>query len=255
MAHTDARTRRTDHGSEEDWVDFAHGQVEPGKRARLEQHLETGCSRCSRTLRLWRAVLDVADEEGRYNPPEGTLRQLAGQFALRRPRPLLGRVAERAALLFDSFRQPLPAGVRAVGPAPRQLLVMVGRYTIRLRLEPSADAERFSIVGQILDEQDPPTVLQDIAVSALKGGKTLDRTLTNQLGEFVLEPETTETLQLCVGLAQIGTFTVPAPRQSHAAHVVADDPPRRGAARIAGKGRGSARAAEKLRQLKGRARQ
>jgi hypothetical protein len=252
MADTDLKARKTDHGAEEDWVDFAHQQVEPGKRARLEQHLEKGCSRCARTLRLWRAVLDVADQEGRYNPPEGTLRQLAGQFALRRPTPLLERIAERAALVFDSFRQPL-AGVRAIGPAPRQLLYVVGRYTIRLRVEPAADAERFSIVGQILDEQEPPTVLQDVAVTALKGNETLDRTLTNHLGEFVLEPDTTETLQLCVGLAQIGTFTVPAPRYADAAHGVADDTPRRGTVRTAGKGRGSTRAAEKLRQLKGRA--
>ena len=77
-----------------------------------------------------------------------------------------------------------------------------------MRVEPAADAERLSIVGQILDEQDPPTALQDIAVLALKGSKTLDRTLTNHLGEFVLEPDAAENLRLCVGVAEIGTFTV-----------------------------------------------
>jgi hypothetical protein len=208
MADTDAQTRNREHGSEEDWVDFAHQQAEPGKRARLEQHLEKGCPRCTRTLRLWKAVLDVADQEGQYSPPPEALRQLTGQFALRRPKRLLERMAERAALVFDSFRQPQPAGVRSAGPAPRQLIYSVGRYTIRLRVEPSPDAERLSIVGQILDEQDPPTALQDIAVLALKGRTTLDRTLTNHLGEFVLEPDAAENLRLSVGLAQIGTFAV-----------------------------------------------
>jgi hypothetical protein len=52
-------------------------------------------------------------------------------------------------------------------------------------------------------------------VLALKGGKTLDRTLTNHLGEFVLEPDAAEDLRLCVGVAEIGTFTVE-PRQATA---------------------------------------
>ena len=157
-------------------------------------------------------MLDVADQEGAYRPPEGAIRQLRGEFALRRPKRLLERVAEQVALVFDSFRQPQPAGVRSAGPGPRQLLYKAGRYTIRVRLEPAADAERLSIVGQILDAQDPPSALQDIAVLALKGSKTLDRTLTNHLGEFVLEPDAAENLRLCVGVAEIGTFTVQPPR-------------------------------------------
>jgi hypothetical protein len=214
MADTDARTRNDDHGTEEDWVDFARQQGEPGRRARLEQHLEKGCPRCTQTLRLWRAVLDVADQEGAYSPPDEALRQLRGNFALRRPQRLLETMAERAALVFDSFRRPQPAGVRSAGPGPRQLLYKAGRYTIRVRLEPAADAERLSIIGQILDAQDPPTALQDIAVLALKGSKTLDRTLTNHLGEFVLEPDAAENLRLCVGVAEIGTFTVQPPRRA-----------------------------------------
>jgi len=211
MPDTDARIRKQDHGSEEEWVDFVRQQAEPAKRARLERHLETGCSRCARTLRLWRAVLDVAEEEGAYRPPDEALRQIRAAFSFRRPPSLLAKMAERAALVFDSFREPQPAGVRAAGLAPRQLLYKAGRYTIRLRLEPAEDAERLSIVGQILDAQDPPSALQDIAVLALKGSKTLDRTLTNHLGEFVLEPDAAENLRLCVGVAEIGTFTVQSP--------------------------------------------
>ena len=208
MADTDVQARNRDHGSEEDWVDFARQQAAPATRARLERHLEKGCSPCARTLRLWRAVLDVADQEAAYRPPDEALRQVKGDFALRRPKRLLERVAEQAALVFDSFRQPQPMGVRGAGPTPRQLLYKAGRYMIRLRLEPAADTERMSIVGQLVDEHPSPAAVQDIAVLALKGGKTLDRTLTNHLGEFVLEPDAAEDLRLCVGVAEIGTFTV-----------------------------------------------
>ncbi|HEU0092313.1 MAG TPA: hypothetical protein VFS78_09390 [Vicinamibacteria bacterium] len=213
MADTDVKTRKNEHSSEEDWFDFARQQAAPALRARLEQHLEKGCSRCTQTVRLWRAVLDVADQEAAYRPPDEALRQLKGDFALRRPKGLLERVAEQAALVFDSFRQPQPAGVRTAGAAPRQLLYKAGRYSIRLRLEPASDAERLSIVGQLVDEQHSPAAVQDIAVIALKGTKTVDRTLTNHLGEFVLEPDSAENLRLCVGVAEIGTFTV-VPRQA-----------------------------------------
>lgn len=208
MTDTDTRTRASEHFSEEDCVDFARGQAGPDVRAGLERHLEKGCSRCARTVRLWKGVQDVVEHESAYRPPDAALRQLAGDFALRRPQGLLERVAEKAALVFDSFRQPQPAGVRNAGAAPRQLLYKAGRYMIRLRLEPAADAERLSIVGQLVDEQDPAAALKDIAVIALQGRKTLDRTLTNNLGEFVLEPDAAEDLRLCVGVAEIGTFTV-----------------------------------------------
>jgi hypothetical protein len=213
MADTDVRTRKSEHLTEEDWFDFARQQAAPAVRARLEQHLEKGCSRCTQTVRLWRAVLDVADQEAAYRPPEGVLRQLKADFALRRPKGLLERVAEQVALVFDSFRQPQAAGVRTAGAAPRQLLYQAGRYAIRLRLESGADAQRLSIVGQLVDEHHSPAAVQDIAVIALKGRKTIDRTLTNQLGEFVLEPDSAENLRLCVGVAEIGTFTVE-PRQA-----------------------------------------
>ena len=64
-------------------------------------------------------MLDVADQEAAYRPPDEALRQLKGDFALRRPKGLLERVAEQAALVFDSFRVPQPAGVRTAGRVRR----------------------------------------------------------------------------------------------------------------------------------------
>jgi hypothetical protein len=214
MADTDAQPNPKDHFTEEDWVDFARQQAAPDVRARLEHHLEKGCSGCTQTLRLWGVVLDVARQDAVCRPPDAAVRQLRGDFALRRPRKLAERVAARATLLFDSFREWQLPGVRGTGPTPRQLLYKSGRYAIRLRLEQAPDAERVSIVGQLVDEHAAAAAVQDIAVLALKGRQTLDRTLTNHLGEFVLEPDAAENLRLCVGVAEIGTFTVeprPAP--------------------------------------------
>src|SRR4029079_973764 len=78
MADTDGKTRKGEHFTEEDWFDFAHRQAAPSLRASLEQHLEKGCSRCTQTVRLWEVVLDVADQEAAYRPPDEVLRQLRG---------------------------------------------------------------------------------------------------------------------------------------------------------------------------------
>jgi hypothetical protein len=62
-----------------------------------------------------------------------------------------------------------------------------------------------------LDEANPKRSLQDVAVVVLKGGETLERTLTNQLGEFQLESERAESLRISVGIPEIGSLTVPLP--------------------------------------------
>src|SRR5262245_26637258 len=241
MAHTDLRRPTSEHATDEEWIDFVRGQLRGEHRARLQQHLESGCARCAKTVRLWKEVAGAAHNEASYRPPDEALRQLRGDFALRRPEPSASRALRRVSLLFDSLSQPLAAGVRAssvraAGAAPRQLLYKAGRYTIRLRLEPASNAAHLSITGQILDEQDPAGALQDIAVLALRGSRTLDRTLTNRLGEFLLEPDASENLQLCVGVAEIGTFTVQPERGTRrtdrrAAARVLDAPGRRRRAR------------------------
>jgi hypothetical protein len=211
MAGTDVRSRKDDHFAEEDWVDFARHQAEPEKHALLAGHLDD-CPRCAQTLHVWRDVIRIAGDEASYRPPEEAVRQIKGQFALHCPPPLVERAVRAIALVFDSFRAPAPAAVRAAGAAPRHLLYRAGRYVIRLQLEQRNDPERVSIVGQLLDEGHPETALRDIAVLVSKGGRALDRTLTNYLGEFALEPNAAGTLRLSVGVPEIGTFTVQPPR-------------------------------------------
>jgi hypothetical protein len=205
---------RHEHFREEDWLDFARQVGDREHRARVAQHLEAGCSECEQTFRLWAAVLSVADQATHSGPPEFILDRMKERFSLPRPKKLGERIAAQAALVFDSFRQPMLAGMRASSAVPaRQLLYKAGRYTIKLQVEPGAGEERLSIVGQILDDQDPSGGMRDVAVLALRGSKTLDRTVTNPLGEFHLEPAATDKLQLSVDVPEIGTFTVESPRR------------------------------------------
>src|SRR5213593_1057718 len=122
MAEMKTGMMRKGHFSEEDIVDFARQQGSVEQRARLTRHLDAGCDRCAPTLRFWEAVFGLAGQEASYRPPEGVVAQARAEFAFRPPEGLLGRVTRTASLVFDSFRQPVPAGVRAAGLSPRQLL-------------------------------------------------------------------------------------------------------------------------------------
>jgi hypothetical protein len=198
---------RSGHFSEEDCVDFARRQG--GDQHGLEQHLAAGCRRCGRTLSFWEAVHGLAVHESSYRPPKEVVAKAKAEFALRRPAVTTG-LATTASLIFDSLRQPLPVGIRTVGPAPLQMVYKAGHYLIMVRVEPTAGSDRLSVVGQIMDEANPKRSLKDLAVVVLKGGETVEHTLTNQLGEFQLESEHAESIRISIG-AEIESLTVPLP--------------------------------------------
>jgi hypothetical protein len=195
------------HFSDEVWLDDARGQAGDGKG--LQQHLAMGCSRCTAAASFWRSVMDVARTEPVDAPPDSALRRARASFALARPKGVVARAAEQVALVFDSFRQPMAAGVRSLGPSPRQMLYKAGPIAVRLRVEPGTGSERMTVVGQILDDVNPSRAMHDLAVLVLDGTQTVDRTLTNQLGEFQLEPEPADNLRLSVGMPDRDPLTVP----------------------------------------------
>jgi hypothetical protein len=200
-----------EHFTEDDWLEFARRHGDPEHRARVARHLDAGCPECERTLRLWAAVLSVADQETSDRPVDAAIGERKRRLARDRPETMGERVSAAVALVFDSFRQPQLAALRATGLSPRHLLYKAGRYTIKLQVEAGTASDRVSIAGQILNEQHPTGVLRDIAVRALKGSRTLERTRTNELGEFHLEPHTSEELQLSIDVPEIGTFSVQPP--------------------------------------------
>jgi hypothetical protein len=208
MADTRSGKHQEQHFADEDWVDFDRQERATARMARLRRHLETGCRRCAETLRFWQRVRSTAAREASYRPPQADPGQLRGLLAAHKAKASLNPTAIRPVLVFDSFGQPLPTGVRGGGSSPRQLLYKGGRFTVKLQVEPDAGSNRLSIIGQIFDDQDPTRGLQDIVVLVLKGSSALDRTLTNRYGEFQLEPDSADNLLLSVGVDEIGTFTV-----------------------------------------------
>jgi hypothetical protein len=204
MAEKTPRTRGG-HYSEEEWIDFARGLSASADV--MERHL-AACASCGTTAGFWRSVLTAASPTFADAPPDSALRQARAHYAFS-PRPgLVARARAAASLIFDSLRQPLPAGVRAAGPSARKLVYKAGSYVVRLRVEPVRDSDRVSIVGQVVDDANPARPLVNLAIRALRGPDTIDRTLTNPLGEFYLEPEAADNLRLSVGVPDRAPLTV-----------------------------------------------
>jgi hypothetical protein len=197
LAEMTQTAQRTGHFGDEECADFARGR---GDARRRKTHLQGGCEKCARRLRLWETISRVAEREVRYAPPDAVVRQVRGQFALHKPASFLERTARAASLLFDSFSAPLAHGVRAGATPSRLLLYGKGGRLLKLRVENRGLTEALSLVGQVVEESDPKRKMPNLPVLVQNGSKTVNQTLTNQSGEFAMELEPASSLRLVVGV-------------------------------------------------------
>jgi hypothetical protein len=176
-----------DHYSMENWVDFARGVTGERDKTAMQSHLDTGCKKCLKALKLWQHVHHVARQQTTLEPPETAVRQMKAAMAIHGPRRSKGLAQATAKLLFDSGLSPVPVGVRSSGSAARQLLFGVGTYRIDLRMEPQLDSDKVAVIGQVLHSADPREGLGALPVALLKGRKVVAETITSSFGEFNLE--------------------------------------------------------------------
>jgi len=163
----------------------------------MEQHLEDGCETCQESLRLWRTVAETANGEVRSEVPDDLLRSCQAAFAEWWRRYVLPKRATFARLIFDSLFEPLPAGVRGSGPAPRRVLERAGRWSVDLRFEPTA-GKRMVMTGQVLRLGKRGAEQMNMPVLLMRRGALLTDTVANQFGEFQLQFDLADDLQLYV---------------------------------------------------------
>src|SRR2546425_3260100 len=78
-----------------------------------------------------------------------------------------------ARLLYDSFREPLPAGLRTQQRLSRQYLYQAGDYSLDLRLENERGSPRVALVGQIQNRKQVGKRLGSVPVQLLSGKQVL----------------------------------------------------------------------------------
>jgi hypothetical protein len=184
-------------------------------RSALEGHLAE-CSQCGEQAADLRALLSFMASDSDNEPSSDLMKWSVELF-----QPVLsltdssdatvGSVRRIARLIFDSFDQPLPAGVRAgiAGTAsiPRQLLFRAGDVDVDLRIESGLD-NRISLSGQVLSEAVP--FFENTPVRLESHGEARYKTRTNPVGEFSFDavPQDTYHLSMDLPAGQVTLFCV-----------------------------------------------
>ncbi len=143
----------------------------------------------------------VSDLINRYSLPcvpwDRLLQELWGSLeSLLRPSSLLRRVTQAARLVFDSFLQPLPDGIRISQLPARRLVYKARSLMADLWIEPKTDSRRTALVGQLVDSAKPDRRLDRIPI-VLRGQKgPIALATTNEFGEFHLDFDFEPTLTL-----------------------------------------------------------
>jgi hypothetical protein len=197
-----------------EWADFVRGLVAPVRRGAMDRHLTDGCEKCRRTVDVLGRVESLARAEKYYEVPEFAIHCARAIFALEQPRQV--RILDRLTglLVFDSFREPLPAGVRSQHRVSRQTLYEAGEFAVDLRQEHDRGGSRVTMVGQIASRKEPGRALAGVDVVLSTGAAVLAKTVSNEFGEFQMEYPPSRNLRLDIGASHKRGDTSPVQSES-----------------------------------------
>jgi hypothetical protein len=185
-----------EHFSVEKWIDFVNQAVSISEQEHMDKHLSLGCKSCQKTVSLWRRVRASAAAEGNYQPPESAVRIARAAFAGAGLGSQNKAAGSRAKLLFDSFLQPVLAGVRSAGAGTRQMLYRADPYQIDVQLEMKPNGNWIVVTGQLLNLSNPKIIAAGIRILVSNMHGDVVHTVANQFGEFSGEVKNSGDLQL-----------------------------------------------------------
>src|SRR5579862_4488728 len=190
------------HFTLEEWADYTNRNVGPDKELFMQHHLESRCTFCANILSHWQSLRRFAGEESRIEVPESAIAFAKAAFTARRRQRQSqpGALTVFAQLVFDSFRQPMLAGVRSGALGSRCLLYQAGSVLIDLNLDLVPDTGHIALQGQVLDSKIKDKGIEEIPVMLQSGQETIARTETNEFGEFELECDARKSLQVSVAV-------------------------------------------------------
>ncbi len=195
------------HLSVEDIVNYMEGQGTDVEKSTLETHL-ANCRECLELKQEFQDLMLQLREDAYFEPPAEVLEWGMNLF---QPvmQPEKGGVRKIiASLVFDTFDQPMVAGVRRVGVPPRQLLFRAGDVDVDVKIESMEANDRITLVGQVLPSA--TKFFDNTPVKLESHGIVRYRTKTNVVGEFSFDEVPKDTYHLSVDLpeGQITLFCV-----------------------------------------------
>jgi hypothetical protein len=192
---------RRNHFTVWEWLDFFRGASDSTRTARhrMQDHLSSGCKRCNGFVRVLRGFAERASIEAGFEPPAGIVRRAEAILPRRRPgTTTLGR------LVYDSFQQPLPAGMRAEERLARHALYEADDLVVDLQLEHEPGTGTVTLVGQISDREKPGVATTTLPVLLMAAKGLVTSATCNRLGEFEMEYKAVRDLRMYVPLRETG---------------------------------------------------
>lgn len=168
------------------WADFVRGLGEDAARSEMDAHLASRCSRCQRIVHLLRRVAVAAHGEAGYEPPEHAIQFAKAVYLLSSPEKIsFPRLVAR--LVYDSLREPLPAGMRGLDRPSRHAMYEAGSYCLDLQIEQQHASGPVTLIGQLADRDNPMTSTPEVPVWVMERNSLVASALCNRFGEFQLE--------------------------------------------------------------------
>jgi len=188
-------------------VNYMDGSLPEAERPAIELHLNS-CKDCAELKQEFQSLITRLQADASFEPPADLV-----QWGVNLFQPVLqtkpgGLRKFIASLVFDTFEQPLFAGMRRVSAPPRQLLFRAGDVDVDVKIESMEANDRITLVGQVLSTA---TKFFDNAPVKLEShGIVRYSTKTNVVGEFSFDEVPKDTYHLCVDLpeGQITLFCV-----------------------------------------------
>jgi hypothetical protein len=179
------------------WVDFVRGLMSATERETMRVHLNSGCEKCREVAGLFARVVLRASADASYDLPGYAVQCARAIHVLQHPSEVTVAPGFVAKLVYDSFRAPLLAGVRNQQQSiAHQLLFEAGPYYLDLQLQRKIGSPEVVMLGQIANREQPAKGVPNVPVLLLSGGAVLNKALSNQLGEFILEYRPASSLRL-----------------------------------------------------------
>jgi hypothetical protein len=195
------------HITVENLINYMDGQASDVEKSTLESHL-TGCNECTEVKQEFQVLISRLQEDSSFEPPADLVKWGVDLFQPVMQPQVGGLRRFIASLVFDTFDQPMLAGVRRVGAPPRQLLFRAGDVDVDVKIESMEANDRITLVGQVLSSA--TKFFDNTPVKLESHGIVRYRTRTNVVGEFSFDEVPKDTYHLSVDLpeGQITLFCV-----------------------------------------------
>jgi hypothetical protein len=184
------------------------GTISNDNKLAVESHL-LQCSDCVELKHELEALVLQLQQDASFEPPAELVQWGVSLFQPMLQPSLTGKLRKIvASLVFDTYDEPVLAGVRRVGTPPRQLLFRAGDVDVDVKIEAMEANDRITLVGQVLSNTSK--FFDNTPVKLESHGIVRFKTSTNIVGEFSFDEVPKDTYHLSVDLpeGQITLFCV-----------------------------------------------